>query len=88
MVHTAVVEELAAVPVTALVTAPDVAETVVNSAIEANVRAPEAVMPSIAIADVTPIGRCPQRTYIRRNHPDPRHPVITGRSITPIAGIP
>src|SRR5580693_4171949 len=62
VVHATVVEEMAAVPVATLVAEAAVPETVVNTAIEANVRAPVTGVPEISAATPAPVARRPQES--------------------------
>ena len=53
--HRAVVLEYAAIPMAALVTGPDVAESVVHTTIESDVRPPIARIPPIHVIDKAPV---------------------------------
>ena len=84
----AVVEEVVAVPVTALIAVAAVSEAVVDAAIEADVRAPVSAMEEIAAAEETPVRRRPECADVGRSNPDTGNPVITGGSVAPVAGGP
>jgi hypothetical protein len=88
VIDAAIVVELIAAPIAAFVAAAHVAETIVHSAIEADVRAPVAVIPVIAVARVAPVRRSPKRTNIGRDNPDAGNPIVSGLRVAPIAGRP
>src|ERR1700722_7148428 len=87
VVH-AVVEEVAAVPVAALIAEANVAEAVVDAAVEADVQAPMAGIEEIAATVKAPVARRPKRGCVGRLNPRSRHPVIAFRSPGPVAGGP
>src|SRR6266567_2240041 len=65
-----------------------VAKSVVNAAVEADVRPPVAGMPGIESASPTPVSRRPEHAD-RRHHPRAGHPVIAGIIVpAPVAGRP
>src|SRR5208337_1162224 len=76
VVHGAIVEKVSVIPTPAFVTLTEIAEAVINSAIEAHVRAPIAVIENKSVAAPTPIGWSPQETDFRRHHPSSWHPVV------------
>lgn len=76
VVNGAVIVEGSPVPISALVTVADITEPVIDSAIEADVRAPISGVPVVAAAEEPPVRRCPEPTHIRRNYPYARHPII------------
>jgi hypothetical protein len=59
VVHRAVIGKITLVPISPLVTAPYITVAVINSAIEAHVLTPIAVMPVISPAAICPIRRRP-----------------------------
>src|SRR5271165_2173418 len=65
VVHAAVVEKVAAVPVATLVAESAVAEAIINSAIEADVRAPVTSVPEISSAAPAPISGSPEKSDAR-----------------------
>jgi len=87
-IHCAVVVEVVAVPITAMIAIARVSEAIGNTAVEAYVKAPVAAVEAIAVAIETPIAGGPERTIIGRHHPRARNPVVAYRSIVPIAGGP
>ena len=89
IVDGAVVIEVIVVPVPALVAISGVAKSIVDTAIEPDMRTPIAGEELVAPAAIAPVARCPQGSIIRRFHPHARHPVIALRRIEgPIAGRP
>src|ERR1035437_1343611 len=76
VVHGTVVEKVVVVPTPAFVTLTEITEAVIDSAIEAHVRPPIAVIENKSVAAPTPIGWSPQETDFRRHHPSSRHPVV------------
>src|ERR1039458_4959046 len=76
VVHGTVVEKVSAVPTPAFVTLTEIAEAVIDPAVEAYVRTPVAVIENKSVAAPAPIGWSPQETDFRRHHPCARHPVV------------
>jgi hypothetical protein len=66
VVYSRVIEELSAIPVTAFVADTDVAVTVVDSTIEADVRTPISDIPDIEAISPTPIAWRPEKPDLRR----------------------
>ena len=87
VVH-AVIEEVAAVPVAAFVAEADVAEAVIDAAVETDVQAPMSGIKEIAAAVEPPIARRPKRGCVGWLDPCSRHPVIAARAPGPIARSP
>src|ERR1039458_7633176 len=83
-----VIVETISVPVPALIADSDVAESIVNAAVVADMSAPIAMVIAVPTADKSPISRCPQIAHLRRPRPRAGHPVVTFRSIAPISGRP
>ena len=83
-----VVEELAAVPVPAVVPISRVPTAVVDASIEADMQPPEAVMEAIVPAHKPPVAGSPQRAHVRRLHPIPRNPVVPIRPPRPVTRSP
>ena len=75
-IHVSVVREMIALPAASLITLAAVAESVVNAAIEAHVRAPVSFMKTKRAAFPTPISRSPQESNLGRFNPCARHPVV------------
>ncbi len=86
--HSAVVVEVMILPVAAEVADTDVAEAVVDAAVEADVGPPVAVMEGVTAAVVTPVRRRPEGTVVGRWAPRAGDPVITGVGVTPVTGRP
>jgi hypothetical protein len=84
----AVVVEVMTAPVSTEVTNADVAEAVVDASVEANVRTPIAAVKCVTIVVVTPIGRRPESTVVRRGAPYAGNPVVTFRARCPVARRP
>ena len=76
IVDAAVVVEMAAIPVAALVANAGVAKAVVHIAIEANVRSPVSVKEGVAAAGVAPVAGRPQRAFIGSLNPCAGNPVV------------
>jgi hypothetical protein len=83
-----VVGEVSALPGSAFISSSAVAEAVVDSAVEAYLLAPIAIVETIKSAFIAPIGRSPQHARGRGRDPDARHPVITCVAISPIGWLP
>ena len=84
----AVVVERSAAPLTANKSHPGIAESVVDSAIEADVRSPVSWMPRVGTSTPTPISGCPEHAD-RGHNPGAGHPVITiVITPSPITGSP
>src|SRR5881394_1765857 len=83
--HGRVIAEGIAHPFTAIVAAPSVAEAVIDSTIEADRRAPVAVVEDVKAVAVAPVTGRPQQPDTRRSDPDARDPVITEWTIGPVA---
>ena len=66
MIYSRVIEELSTIPVTAFVAHSDVAVTVVNSSVEADVRTPISDIPDIRAIGPTPISRRPEKADLGR----------------------
>src|ERR1700730_4846413 len=76
------------VPAPAFIPVAEVAETVIDAAIETNHRPPIAFVKVVSPAAPGPIGRRPQVSRPRRGHPRPRHPVIIVPIPRPVTGRP
>jgi hypothetical protein len=63
IVNRSVVEEFAAAPFPALEAFAEVSESVINTAIKSNLRAPITSIPNIEALVPTPISRCPQKAH-------------------------
>jgi hypothetical protein len=87
-VHRAVVVEVVASPITAVVADAGVAEAVVDAAVKADVQAPEAAMEAPAVAVPAPVARGPEGAVIRRSAPCAGDPVVARGSPAPVAGGP
>jgi hypothetical protein len=85
-----VVEEMSAVPASAFVAVPEIAETVVNTAIEADCRAPKTSGEREAGAVPSPPGWSPKEADFGSNYPCAGNPeVVAGIVIViPVAGRP
>jgi hypothetical protein len=88
VVDWAVVVEVAALPVAAVIAAAGVAESVVHAAVEADVRAPEAAVEEIATAEEAPVAGGPESTVEGRRAPGSGDPVVADRGVCPVAGGP
>jgi len=88
IVHRAVVVEVPAAPVSALVAEADVAKPVIHAAIVANVRSPVAPVEPVAMVRVAPVARRPKRALVRSLNPPARNPVVARVTPCPVAGSP
>ena len=89
IIHPAVIEKVAAVPVTTGIAGADVTKSVVDSTVEADLRAPVAGIPKIGAVNPTPVTRRPEKTYFGRFHPRARNPEIsTIIAVAPVAWRP
>ncbi len=84
----AVVVKVVTMPVAAEVADADVAEAVVNAAIEADVGAPVAAMEEVTVVVVPPVGRGPESAVVGRLDPGSGNPVIAVIAPGPVAGGP
>jgi hypothetical protein len=83
-----VVEKVAAVPVAAVVTMPDVAVPVIHAAIVPDVQPPVTVVEAIGSAIESPVARSPQSALIRCIHPAAGDPVVSLRPPRPVSRSP
>src|SRR6202167_410955 len=81
--HSAIVEEVPVVPTTALESNSEIAETIIDSAIETNRRPPIAVIEDKAVTTPTPIPRRPEIPDLGGQHPSPRHPIVVIEIVAP-----
>ena len=88
VVDRAVVVEVASTPVTALVAVSNVAITVVDAAIVADVLTPVAWVKPVEVIPVAPVARGPECALVGSLNPCAGHPVIAVRRPGPIAGRP
>ena len=83
-----VVEEVAAVPVAAVVAMPDVSVPVIHAAIVSDVQPPVTVVEAIEPAIEAPVAGSPQSALIRRIHPATGNPVVSLRPPRPVSRSP
>src|ERR1700677_2742487 len=89
VVHARVIEKVPVGPAPAEVSSADVAEAVVDAAVEADFRSPVARVPEIRAIGPTPIARGPEQTNRRRFDPRARYPKISAVvAVAPIAWRP
>src|ERR1700757_3278632 len=74
VVHGTVVEKVSVIPTPTLITVTEIAKTVTDPAVETDMWTPIAFIKDKPVADPSPIGRSPQETDFRRQHPCARHP--------------
>ena len=84
----AVVIEMAASPVTALVAEADVAEAVVDAAVKADVRPPIPTVEAIAAMPESPVSGGPESAHVGSLNPPAGYPVVPCRRISPVARRP
>lgn len=80
-----VVEEAVAAPFATFITCSEVAESVVDSAIEPDMRTPVTVMEVVEATLPAPERRGPEETALRRQDPCAGYPVVALRTIGPVA---
>ena len=88
IVEGAVVVEMAASPVAALVTEADVAKAVIDATIKADVRTPIAMVKAVAVVTVSPVTGRPESAFVRSLNPHTGNPIVACRRISPVAGGP
>src|ERR1700676_55460 len=86
--HRRVVSKHSAIPAPAKEPNSTIAKSIINSAVESDVRPPISCVKKIPAAAPAPITRRPKIADSRRHDPRSRHPVITIVAIRPIAGRP
>ena len=87
-VYLAVVIEVVPLPIPAVIARTRVSKSVINPAVEPDMRAPEPMAETISPAVEAPISRRPKRAHKRRRNPHSRHPVVACRRIAPVARRP
>jgi hypothetical protein len=88
VIHGAIVGEMPMIPSSAKITHADVSKTVVDAAIEPDVRSPVTSAPAITTVTPAPIPRSPEHADGRSQHPGAGYPVIVIVAIGPIPGRP
>jgi hypothetical protein len=89
VIHAAVVEKVVAGPVTAAVALPTVAETVVDAAVEADVRTPVTFIPKVVAVTPSPVTWSPKDTDLGGFNPSAGNPEITAViAVTPVTRSP
>ena len=83
-----VVREDAVSPVAALVAGAHIAETVIDAAVESDMRPPISGVPNIEAISPAPISWSPEQADGRRLNPGSRYPVVTLGTVCPEAGCP
>src|ERR1700728_1105488 len=83
-----VVQEVSAVPASAVESNAAVAEPIVNSAVESHVRSPIAPVPSIGAAHKSPVAGRPKQTGMWGCDPQAGSPEVASRTVAPVAGRP
>jgi hypothetical protein len=84
----AVVIEVVAVPITAVIAVAGIAETIVNAAIETNMKTPVPAVEAVAVVVEAPIAGRPKCAVVGRCAPRTGDPVVSRRSPAPVAGGP
>ncbi len=88
VVDGAVVVEVMTLPVATVIAVTGIAIAIVNSAVEADVRTPEAAMQDVAATEEAPVGGSPKCTVEGRSAPCAGNPVVADGCICPVAGGP
>ena len=88
VVDRAVVVEVTAAPVAALVADTDVSIAIVDAAIEADVRTPVSTVEAVTVIVIAPVAGCPERALIGSLDPYAGYPVVARLRISPVAGGP
>jgi hypothetical protein len=83
-----VVIKAVALPVAAVVAGTDIPVAVVNTAVEADMRTPVAMMEAIPATEEAPVGRRPEGAVVGRGAPNAWRVVIAGVGVRPVAGRP
>jgi hypothetical protein len=86
--HLRVVEVLAASPVAPIKSSARVAESIVDSTVEANRGPPIADVPNVEASRKSPITGCPEQTRAGRKYPGAWHPVVAFAAISVVTGFP
>lgn len=84
----AVVPEAATVPIAAIEASTEVAESIVDAAVESDRKSPIAGIPDVDAAAPAPITGRPEPTYIGRKDPSAVDPVVATIAPCPVAGRP
>jgi hypothetical protein len=84
----AVVVEVVAVPIAAVIADTGVTEAIVDSTVEANMKTPEAAVEAVSSAVEAPVAGGPERPVVRRGAPCAGNPIIAGGAPVPVAGSP
>src|SRR5215472_11194891 len=88
VIDAAVVVEVPTSPVSARIAGANIAETIVNAAVETDMRSPITRIPDISALMPAPIARGPEQADRWRSRPGTGHPVVTVRAVGPVAGRP
>jgi hypothetical protein len=87
--HAGVIKKAPALPVAAAITDAGVAEAVVNSAVEADLRSPVSFVPDIGVISPSPVAGRPEQTSLGCFNPCAGNPEIAAVfGVTPITGCP
>src|SRR4029077_5930082 len=88
VVHLTVIEKVPAMPVSACIADTNIAEAVIDAAVETDVRSPISGMPDIHTFTPTPIPGRPKKARLRREYPSAGHPKVAFVTPSPIPGRP
>src|ERR1035438_10198211 len=85
-----VVKEISALPISALEARAPISESIVDTAVEADMFSPVPGIPKISSVAPSPIPGGPQKSRFRRKHPSGRYPVVVGVVVipSPVTGRP
>jgi hypothetical protein len=84
----AVINEVAVVPVTAVVATSRIPVSIINAAVKTHIGSPISGVPPIVAGIIAPIWRSPEGPHPWCEHPGAWYPVIGRRLVTPITGRP
>ncbi len=76
VIHRTVVIEVVVVPASSLITAPEIAVSIIDATVKSHDRSPIACVKKISTAAPSPPARRPQEANLRRHHPRAWNPIV------------